>query len=373
MTVCTTPWITTWGLRPTIIISSESVRAWHLSFSSIIWISYSKLSAHAGVWEVQESQFSYSGYSGDTIIYLGLHIDIVPHRVVSLSEDRLLVQRQRLIIHVGWLYRIKCRQTAYLCTTTSSRIFIPLVYRVQLLLPNRTITLCWASVSCAPVALQLHLSPADTCQFPSAPPRLKFILDRCNGDLKRAYDLRSTCTNECIDRTRYPIPFPAELVRVLGPEEALRSYRHRCLIDSWKALNTSYSALAIAYLSIAHLHKMSAQADLATPVTERSKSGEKDDEEKNSRLFSSLFHTLAKLFIPLQIRCTLMDPLDSPNSTTPTLTRRTQSLACLKMTPLTQKSDRLWRILMIWPFQCQPYVLGSWVWYLNTLIFVKQR
>ena len=66
-----------------------------------------------------------------------------------------------------------------------------------------------------------------------------------------------------------------------------------------------------------------------------------------------------------------MDPFDSPNSTTPTSTRRTQFLVCLKMTPLTQKSDRLLLILMIRPFQCQPYVLGSWVRYSNTLTFVR--
>ena len=35
-----------------------------------------------------------------------------------------------------------------------------------------------------------------------------------------------------INQTRYPIPFSAELVHVLGPEEALRSYGHRRLIDS---------------------------------------------------------------------------------------------------------------------------------------------
>ena len=68
-----------------------------------------------------------------------------------------------------------------------------------------------------------------------------------------------------------------------------------------------------------------------------------------------------------------MDPFYSPNSTTPTSTRRTQFLVCLKMTPLTQKSDRLLRISMIRLFQCQPYVLGLWVRYSKTLTFVKQR
>ena len=115
---------------------------------------------------------------------------------------------------------------------------------------------------------------------------------------------------------------------------------------------------------------MSAQTDLAT---EKSKSGDKDDEEKNYGSSSSHFHMLAKLFTPLQTKCTFMDPFDSPNSTTPTSTRRTQFPVFLKMTPPTQKSDRLLRILMIRPFQCQPYVLGSWVRYPNTLTFVKQR
>lgn len=45
-------------------------------------------------------------------------------------------------------------------------------------------------------ALQLQSSPVDTCQSPSAPPRLKSILDLCNGVQKRAYRLWSTCANE---------------------------------------------------------------------------------------------------------------------------------------------------------------------------------
>ena len=105
-------------------------------------------------------------------------------------QRQFFQRRHRLVIHVGWPHRIICRQTYFV---PQLQVGYSFPWSTHPNPPAKSHHECTLTRN---PALQLQSSPVDTCQSPSAPPRLKSILDLCNGVQKRAYRLWSTCANE---------------------------------------------------------------------------------------------------------------------------------------------------------------------------------